>query len=118
MAAKGKYNEETVNSIVKYLRAGNNQLDSAQLSGISHETYYQWIKTKPEFADAIKSALAECKARNIALIQKAGEKQWQAAAWWLERKFSDEFAIRQIQELQGRDGQEPTINIRIIPDAK
>lgn len=100
-----KYSNELTAEICKYLRAGNNQRDSAILSGISEETFYTWIKTKPEFSEPIKKAEQECKARNIAFIQKAAEKSWQAAAWYLERKYNNEFALKNINELQGKDGE-------------
>ena len=110
-----KYTEETVAEITKWLRGGNSQKDSAILSGITEETFYQWMK-KPEFSESIKKAEQECKARNIALVLKAGEKSWQASAWYLERRYHDEFALKNIEEHQGKDG--GPINVKIIEDKK
>jgi DNA-binding XRE family transcriptional regulator len=109
-----KYSKELTEEICKWLRAGNTQKDSAKLAGISEETYYTWQKEHPEFSESIEKAETECKARNIAIIQKAGEKQWQASAWYLERRHNKDFAIKQIQELQGQDG--GPIKINIISD--
>lgn len=95
-----KYSEEITQEICKYLRAGNSQHDSALLSGIAESTFYEWLK-EPEFSEGIKKAEYECKARNIAIIQKAAEKSWQAAAWYLERKYNAEFALKQINEIGG-----------------
>jgi hypothetical protein len=108
-----KYSQELTDEICKWLRAGNNIQDSCELAGISKETYYQW-KDKPDFLDATKRAELECKARNIAIIQKAGEKQWQASAWWMERKHNTEFALKQINELQGQNG--GPIKVELIED--
>ena len=69
----GKYSPEITQEICKYLRAGNTQRDSSKLAGISEETYYTWKKTHPEFSEVIEKAELECKARNIAIIQRAGE---------------------------------------------
>ncbi len=33
--------------------------------------------------------------RNVAIIQHATQDTWQAAAWWLERRFPEDFALRQ-----------------------
>ena len=99
-----KYNSEITDEICRYLRAGNSQKDSATLADISEETFYQWMK-KPEFAEPIKKAEQECKARNIAIIQRAAEKTWQAAAWYLERRYNSEFALKQLNEITGKDGQ-------------
>lgn len=100
-----KYSEELTQEICKYLKAGNSQLDSATLAGISEETFYTWKKEKVEFSEAVKKAESECKARSIALILKAGEQTWQAAAWWLERKYPDEFALKQKNEITGANGE-------------
>ena len=97
---------------------------------VKDEKTGELIKNKQyhsELADAIKKAEAKCKTRNIAIVQRAsaghkltrtrtlssGEKvveeyweakpQWTAAGWWLERKYRDEFALR--QELTGGDGE-------------
>ena len=49
---------------------------------------------KPEFSEAIKTAEAKCKKFHIGIIKRAAEKTWQAAAWWLERKHSEEFGLK------------------------
>lgn len=110
--SNGKYSKEIVDEICKYIRAGNNYEDSAILAHIGVSTFYDWQRQLEsdgspnpayhvEFVDALKEAERECKARNIALIQKAGEKQWQAAAWYLERKYNNEYALKQINEIGG-----------------
>ena len=102
--AKAKYSPELTNEICKYLRAGNTQKDSARLAGIAEDTYYTWKKEHTEFAESMEKAELECKARNIAIIQQAAEHTWQAAAWWLERKHNMEFALKQLNEITGKDG--------------
>jgi hypothetical protein len=105
-----KYTDDTVKSIVNNLRSGNTQRDSALLAGISESTFYEWMKY-PEFSESIKRAEKECKARNIAIIQQAATKSWQAAAWYLERRYNDEYALKQINEHQGKDGKPIAINV-------
>ena len=111
-----KYSKETVAEICKYLRAGNNIEDSCGLSGINPDTYYNWKKDKRkvEFHEAIKKAEQECKARNIAYVQKAAEKTWQAAAWYLERKYHNEFALKNVTELVGKD--DGPLQIKIVEE--
>lgn len=106
-----KYSDELTVEICKYLQAGNNIEDSCALANISKETYYTWKKTHSDFSDAIKKAELRCKARNIAIIQKAAEESWQASAWWLERKYKDEFALKNITEHQGASGQPLSIKV-------
>lgn len=42
-----------------------------------------------QFWRAVKKAEALAENAAIQTIQKAAEKNWQASAWWLERKFKD-----------------------------
>jgi hypothetical protein len=103
-----KYSQEITEQICQHLSQGLGRVDTTDMVGISYETFTQWMK-KPEFAEAIKRAEAKCKQRNIALIQKAAITTWQAAAWWLERKHRDEFALR--TEHTGRNGEALTVNV-------
>jgi len=90
-----KYSEAMVKEISKYLESGMNIEDTCVLAGISKETFFTWRKTKSDFSDSTKKAQAKNKANAVVRIQRAGEKQWQALAWWLERKYPEEFALKQ-----------------------
>lgn len=97
-----KYGPEKTAEIAGLLKNGNNRTDSCLLADISYETFTVWME-KPEFSEAIKKAEATCKARNIQIIQKAAITTWQAAAWWLERKYWQEFAQRH-EEIGDKEG--------------
>lgn len=88
-----KYGKEMTFQITQHLRHGASREDVMLVMGIATDTFYQWMK-KPEFSEAVKKAEGRCKLRNIKIIQRAGRKTWQAAAWWLERKFKEEFAAK------------------------
>lgn len=88
-----KYGNDKTAEMVKYLQNGNTRVDSCILAGISYETFSQWMKRYPEFQEAIKKAETQCKSRNIHLVQKAALTTWQAACWWLERRYPQEFAL-------------------------
>jgi len=86
MPAKGKYSAELVEQITRFIEAGNYAVDACLAVGISNDTYYEWLKTKPEFSDTIKKARAKAIAKKVIRIDKAGQEgNWQADAWWLER---------------------------------
>ncbi len=61
------------------------------MEGISYETFRTWQSEKSVFSVAIKKAEAACKVARIQTILKASDKSWQAAAWWLERRYGDEY---------------------------
>jgi hypothetical protein len=44
-----------------------------------------------QFMQSIKRAEADAMRRNVAIIQAAAKKSWQAAAWYLERRDPEEF---------------------------
>lgn len=111
-----KLNFDTHNKIITAIRAGNYIETAAAYAGINKSTLYDWLKRgerekqrvaknprykirkseKPyvEFSNAVEKALAEAEIRDVAIIAKAAEEQWQAAAWRLERKFPDRWGRR------------------------
>lgn len=87
-----KYSKEIVKRILDNIKIGLNQDDSAAEAGLSETQFYEWKKSKPEFAKALKDAHLSRKKRNLAIISKAAITKWQAAAWDLERRYREEFA--------------------------
>lgn len=99
-----KYDEEKVREIVSYVEAGSFDHVAARAAGIATSTFYAWKKEKPEFSEALKAATAKAEARNAARINEAAKKQWQAAAWYLERKHNDRWGLQQKLKLTGHVG--------------
>jgi hypothetical protein len=106
-----KYTPEVVESICTYLRQGNTRKTSAILAGIGHSTMYEWMDEFPEFADTIKKAEEEAVARNVAVINLAGQTNWQASAWWLERRRKEDFGKQDRVDIttNGKDIQTMTL---------
>ena len=82
------------------LIAGNTIANACAKSGISEPTYYRWLreaKIAPEghqlreFRQSVKKAMAIAVHRHLLIIQKAASKYWQAAAWFLERRFPQDW---------------------------
>src|SRR6266550_3727789 len=81
--------------IIDSVRAGNYLETSAAFAGVSKVTLFNWMKRGNaqqtgkyrEFLTSIEKALAEAEMRDVLTISRASEKNWQAAAWRLERKF-------------------------------
>lgn len=87
-----KYTPEIVEEICGYIEDGLLQKDAAVLAGISVSTFHEWDNKHSEFSEALIAAKLRGKAHHIKKIKKAD--QWQSSAWYLERKFPDEFAIK------------------------
>jgi transposase len=119
-----KLSPEVQEEICASVRAGNYIEPSAMRAGVDKTTLYNWLKKagkelervargqakgrnvrvtarmEPyvEFLYAVKKAEALAEARDVAIISKAAAKQWQAAAWRLERKHYDRWGRRQLIE--------------------
>ena len=100
MPRKSKLNEELIKQAVKLIEAGNYQKHVAQALGITETTWYRWMQEgekaksglKRKFYESIKKAEARAVLRNVAkILQASQEGNWQAAAWWLERRYPDEW---------------------------
>lgn len=100
-----KYSPEIVERICANLRAKHGRVWSGEEAGISFDTFREWFNHRTEFADAIKKAEEEGRERQKAdllfIIEEAAKKSWQAGAWILERKYSEEFALKTKQDISG-----------------
>lgn len=86
-------------NFVEHLEKGLSPTDAAAASGFSKKTYDKWKEKKdPRFAQCEK-AILKTKIKCIDAIFASG--QWTSFAWWLERKFSDEYALKNKTELSG-----------------
>ena len=88
---KTKYSPQMQAALCRWLKKGCSFKDACAMEGISYETFRIWQTEKSVFSVAIKKAEAECKVARIQTILKASDKSWQAAAWWLERRYGDEY---------------------------
>ena len=102
IAILNRLSPEMIAEVKRLKAAGNTDRTCMQYLGISKDTWYEWMKKGEErrgtpyadFADTIKRAEAECMARNVGFIQTAAITTWQAAAWWLERRYPDEYGLK------------------------
>ena len=72
MARKTKYTPALVKQLLELLRKGNSDADSCARVGISTETFYQWIKNKPEFSDSVAYARTATRLLAVKAPWKAG----------------------------------------------
>lgn len=90
-----KRNPIIVEKLLNGFRMGLNDKDACTIAGISQVTLISW-KKDIDFLEKIEKAKTENKAGLIQLILKAAKKNWTAAAWFLERKYPEEFGKREI----------------------
>jgi len=106
-----KLTPELQAEIVKLLSEGNFVETVCDYVGLSKNTFYDWVRRgergwqsdiEPvnfvEFSDAIKKAMAEVEKSTLIEL-RAGPLNWQAKAWWLERRHPDKWGNRQKVDL-------------------
>jgi len=132
-------NEEIQTAVCKALRAGNNRRASCAFGGICYSTMLNWIKLGDEakrnrdegvtlddskipfieFSGAVQKAEGLAEVEAVAVIQKAAREatsgQWTAAAWWLERKYPDNWGRRERRD--HREGTSEKVQINVIGPA-
>lgn len=107
MPAKSKLTRELIEKAVKIIERGNYDKVAIDILGISSVTWYGWMRQgemdaskginslKAYFFNSIKKAEATAIDRNLSIIQKAAtEGNWQASAWYLERKYPEQWGKR------------------------
>lgn len=104
-----KRTPECERRILDALRAGNTRKAACAYAGIDLHTLARWSAAHATFATAIEKAEADAETRMVAQIAKAASGgTWTAAAWWLERRRSEEYGRRDKVdtniELTGKDG--------------
>lgn len=97
--------EEMSGPFLQYLREGMSFREACALIGISRTTARKWINAGKhdlaggrdsklaEFAVEVEKALTEAKHLRIQALNNAAAIPafWAAAAWWLERRYPQEF---------------------------
>jgi len=92
MARPTKYDETRAKAILDNLRRGNTRRASAGAAGICEDTLAAWLKRYPDFSAEIKKAEWEAETAHVANIGRwAASGNWQASAWWLERKRPEDW---------------------------
>ncbi len=96
-----KLHEQMIIEAEKLARTGVARDHIARALGIWPSTLNRWIQIgenaadetmEKQLYDRILKAEGEAISRNVAIIQKsAQEGVWQAAAWWLERRYPNHY---------------------------
>lgn len=97
---KTKATPKTIEIILDAISQGLTQREASVLAGISEDTLSLWKKKDSDLSERMRQKEIENKLSHIKNIKEASKKSWQASAWWLERKFKDEFSLKSKLDLQ------------------
>ncbi len=93
-----KMTPERVQIITEALADGLTQKEASMLAGIDEDTLCNWKRNNSDFSDKVAKSAIEYKQKLMNTIRKAGEKDWKACAWLLERKYKREFSTETVFE--------------------
>jgi transposase len=121
MARPSKLSPELQERCAALIRAGNTVEVAAEAAGISEATFYAWMargeqsraSDRPyrEFRAAVEQARAEAEATLVTRIAKAAANgSWPAAAWLLERRYSERWAKVTERNRASRDEDEAKVD--------
>lgn len=126
-----KLDDRTAHALIDAIRSGAMLKDAAASAGVSRGTVWRWLDlgaqpdppepaagAKPrerentvthwqlcrDLRDAVEKAEADAKIAAVSRIVQAGQEgTWQADAWYLERRYPQEYS-RRVVEHQGPGG--------------
>lgn len=100
LSRKNKATPKTIATILNAIGEGLTQREASVLAGISEDTLSLWKRQDSDFSEQIRQKEIECKFTHIKNIKRASEKSWQTSAWWLERKYKEEFSVKSKFDIQ------------------
>ena len=85
--------EHHIESVCEGLLVGMPIAHACARADITLSTFTEWVNSDITLRSRVDSALAKSMHGPLSSIQRAHQErdQWQAAAWFLERKFPNEF---------------------------
>ena len=101
---KSRLTDELAQRMLQVIRSGGYDEAACALVGVSQQVFREWMRRgNPEgtapldepfrrFRAEVEKARAESEARSVAVIANAAPKNWQAAAWLLERRWPERWA--------------------------
>jgi hypothetical protein len=100
-----KLTAEVRKKILATIEAGSTLKDAAAYAGICDETLRIWRRDNPDFAAEFYRAEGVAAVAYTLAVKRASDNgDWRAAAWWLERRCPEEWSLKQIHEVGGKEG--------------
>lgn len=91
--ANSKMTDARSRAALSALEHGCTRRAAAGAAGINPTTFYRWLDDAT-FRNEVEKAEAKAEAAYTAAVANAIPTNWQAAAWWLERRKFTDYARR------------------------
>jgi hypothetical protein len=119
MARPTSLTPEVQRKLCALLRSGVPRNTALLVAGIGRRTFYTHLKENGSFRTAIKRAEARPERRWLGLIERAARdpKHWTAAAWLLEHRWPEKYALRLARMLE-KEREAMLAELRTTVDSK
>jgi len=107
---RGRFNQDRAETLLNMIRGGNTLKVACGFAGIDYTTLRRWVlkaddPTAPQeyvdFKAELEKARAQAQVVAVAQIRKAAsDGSWQAAAWFLERSFPEDWGRRDTNRVE------------------
>lgn len=104
-----KLTDDARKSILDVLEEGGSIKDAALLHNVSYGGIFDLMGREPAWEAAVRRSMVVNKLQHLARI-KRGEDRWQSSAWFLERRYREEYGLN----MPDVDEQARTIRVRRI----
>ena len=113
MARPSIINDPLITRFCYVIRVSGSIQTAIMATGIGRDRYDRWArevrerrasKAKVKFIRAVEQAEGHMKALREHQLSLHFDKHWKAIAWWLERKYPDEYGRRRRLPLPDMDG--------------
>lgn len=96
-----------IKRVARIAKTGLPITQAVKLAGISHETYYNWVKEQPELLDIVENAHAETERIIVkTAVDRAIEtKNVKDLILIAEHLYPDRYSPKSIQQIQGANGE-------------
>lgn len=100
-SVKPKLTPELAEEAIRLVKGGASNADVISYLGVAEGTFYAWLRdpqndAQRALAQGLKKAETERKLWHLQRIHKAAEEgDWKASAWYLERRYPNEYARTQ-----------------------
>ncbi len=95
-----KFTPERAQAVLLALEGGCTRHAAAGAADVHYSTLVRWIGEHAEFRAEVEKAEDRAEARFTAAVLQAVPDNWQAAAWWLERRKHQDYARRDRVDMQ------------------
>jgi transposase-like protein len=99
MARRSALGTERSQAAIEAIRMGCTREAAAGVAGVTRSTFYRWMDDGT-FRDEIEKAEHQAEAAYTMAVQQAVPKNWQAAAWWLERRRHQQYGRKDQVEVK------------------